>query len=374
MSLEQRIFNFFLSVYLIVSMSFYVPGQMAYIPQENFFQYFSIVFMALSFYVPAKRSISNVWIGLFLLYAVLNTVFLSFTPASRITLLNVFLGCFSLKTIAERVDLDFKKYGYILLGFVALNIFQMSLQVLNVDPIFTNVHFDKMPQVDVVGFMGIRFCLGILAAFCLPFVFSISPWHCIALLPLLYFSKASTVIAAFFASFMFLMWFKNRKAFLLMALLLGSAFIGYVFFYDAPTGQFSKRFEVWLAGMSVFKMKPWFGLGLGSWNDSNFVTMQENGVPEKWAWAHNEFLQYLFEQGILGAFILFKYFKNLFSNIKFDDSGRVVFSLILSLSIVSIFHFPFHIGRFAAFSVFILALAEAYKSERLVNEKIISYA
>lgn len=368
--LPQKMFDIFLKIYLIGSMLFYWPGMMAYEPQEMFIQYSAMVFFALSFFVPAKRRISNVFLGLFLMYSMINTFALSFNPPSRLVLMNIFLGLLTLKILAERIDFNFRKIGILLLCFLVVNMGEMALQFFQKDPIFSSVNPEAMPQVDVVGFMSIRFALGILAAFSIPFLFSIHWSVCSLALPLIYFSKASTPALACVVAFLYLMYFENKKLFWTFLALGLAAIVYYVGFYDAPSGQFSKRIHVWFAGIKMLTQKPYFGWGLGAWNGLNIVTIQENGQPEKWAWAHNDFLQLAFEQGIIACVILYAYLKDFFKKIVFSPEGRVIFSLLIVLMIVSTFHFPFHIGRFAGFSIYILALMEAHTSRRSNEETI----
>lgn len=358
----EAVFNIFLNIYLIGGMVFYIPGQTQYIPQEMFIQYSAIVFCALSWFIPKKRDISNVYIGAILLYAVIHTVTLAFDSVSRYTLVNFFLGISTIKIIAERVSFDFKEKGKLLLGFIAFNIALMALQLINKDPIFSSMNPQNMPQVDIVGFMGIRFALGVLAAFSLPFIFSFNPVYCAALLPLLYYSKASTTILAALLSFSTLLWFKNKKLLLVLGALAAIPSFYYIFKIDMPSGEFEKRLEVWFAGVQILKLKPWFGYGFGQWAAMNFADIQKNGQPEIWIWAHNDIFQYVFEQGVLGAALLYIYFKDLFKNFVFDKNGKTIFSLMVSLIVISIFHFPFH-SRFPGFCIYIFALLEAHRSE-----------
>ena len=350
-------------------MVFFWPNMMAYKPQELFVQYGAFIFFGISLFVPAKRQVSNYLMALLFAYCLFQTLLNNFDPTSRMTLVNIFLGLVTVKIIAERVTLDFKQLGWLFIFFAIVNLIWVSLQYFDKDPIFTNMFYDKMKHVDIVGFMGARFALGCVSALISPFIFAVSPWFCVLLLPLLYFAKASTAMIAFAASFMFQMWFKSRKLFVLLGLGLMAVSFIFVKFYDSPGGQFMKRIHVWSAGIRVLKMKPWFGHGLGKWESTGFVTIQENGEPEKWVWAHNDFLQFTFETGFLGLIFLYAYLKNFFRKVVFCDTrSQVVFAAFISLVIISFFHFPFHIGRLAGISLFILAIMEATTS-RVCDEK-----
>lgn len=352
-------------VFLFGCMVFFLPGQLSYGPQEAFFQYGTMALFALSLFVPAKRKVSNLGLALIFAYAILHTVLFSYTETSRYALLNVFFGVVLLKITAERISFNMKLFGGLLLGFCAWNLALIALQQANIDPIYSSVHPENMTQVDVVGFLGSRFCLGILGALALPFVYSYKKWCALCLLPLLYYSKSSSCVIAFFVSFMVVVWFWHKSIFwpLLIASLIAACF--YVFRIDMPSGEFGKRLSVWTAGINILKNKMWFGYGLGVWKELHFVGIQGNGQPEEWAWAHNEYMQLWFEQGVIGMGLLFFYFKNLFKYFYLDNDGVIILSAFVGLLIVSFFHFPFHLGKFAGLCVFVLALIEANRAETL---------
>jgi O-antigen ligase len=129
-----------------------------------------------------------------------------------------------------------------------------------------------------------------------------------------------------------------------------------------PSGSFfTTRFPVWGAGISYLKGQPWFGLGLGSWLRTAFVTVGANGAQEQWTWAHNDFLQWGYEVGIAGVIMLWLWIKNLFVN----QRNRLLIGAFSTLCIIAFFHFPFHIARLAGLGCFIIACLEAQRSEAI---------
>ena len=158
---------------------------------------------------------------------------------------------------------------------------------------------------------------------------------------------------------MFLTYFKNRKTFWTLLVILICGAVGYAF-HDGSEGLM-KRLNVWGAGVSVLRGKPWFGFGLGNWQSIQFVGIQQNGQPEVWTWAHNEFFQYIFEQGLVGAVLLYAYLKSIIKDFQFNKNSVVVYSSLISLFTISFWHFPFHLGRLAGISLLILAYAEVYR-------------
>jgi len=199
--------------------------------------------------------------------------------------------------------------------------------------------------------------------------------------PLVYLSKSSTAAIAFFLAYGFLLYFpvKNwigrdwkRALIVIIPLVIGIiACVWYVVFKDAPTGQFERRLIVWRGGINYFLTKsPWFGGGLGSWNQHNLMTMQDNGIPAKWIWAHNEFIQVLTELGVLVGIPIWFYFKRFFKGLNFFiERHRIIFASMIALVLTAFFHFPLH-SKFVGFSIVILALIEAVKGEE--NEKTLS--
>lgn len=356
--IKQKLFDVYLKFFLLGCMVFYVPGQQFYVPQEMFFQYGVFGFLVISWIVERKRDVSNFYFGAILGYALLNTILCHFTPESRMKLLNLFLGSILIKEISERITLDFKSIGKFLALFCAFNVFWLVLQIKGVDPIFTSLFRDKMPQIDHVGFMGLKANLGVLAALCAPFIYYSNPFNLIICLPLLYFGQSSTAVAAFVVTVLCMLWFDDKKK--LFWWILGIIVpLGayYVLKIDMPEGQFSKRLFVWGAGVNYLAGSgPWFGNGLGSWATTGFTTIQENGEPQTWIWAHSSYIQFLFELGLVGIVLMYAFFKNIFTSMNFQRyNHRKAFCILIPLLLVAVFHFPERIGRFAGLTCYIFA-------------------
>lgn len=359
------IFNNYLKIFIIGCMTFYIPGQQFYEPQETFFRYGAMVLFGLCFFIPKRREINNLWLGLILIYACFNTVLFHFQPENRNTLLNLFLGSVVVKEVAERIDLDLRWLGNLLAVFCAVNVLWIALQIHNFDPIFSSVNSQNMPQVDIVGFMALKSNLGTLAAFSFPFIWFVSPISSLVCVPLLWYGKNSAAVATVIFSLLFILWHRNRKAFwVALAVSLGLGAL-YVFKVDMPSGEFEKRFPVWFAGIKIISASsPWFGAGLGGWAKTGFSTMQSNGEPQTWTWAHNEFIQLGFELGLIGLVLFYAYFKKLFRVIDFDDKGHLkAVSYLIPLVMISMIHFPFHLAKFAGLGCVMIGIIEAHLSE-----------
>lgn len=359
------IYNCYLVFFVIGCMTFYVPGQQFYGPQEAFFQFGAMMFLGLSYFVPDKRKITNLFLGLIFVYAVLNTVFMHSSPINKTILLNLFFAFFFIHEVARK-EINFKLMGNALALFCALNVVWLALQIHNIDPVFASVAPNNMPQVDTVGWVGLKSNLGTLAALSFPFIFYTSPFSCIVLLPLLWFAHSSAAVLAISLTALFMAWHKSKRLFLgLLGVLLGASLF-YVLKVDMPDGEFMKRFPVWFAGIKILAgSSPWFGQGLGAWAQTRFSTLQLNGEPQVWVWAHNEFLQYFFELGLAGLALLILYFRNLAKRLDFSNQNHIfAVSMLIPLVVVSSMHFPFHIARFAGLGCFMLASIEALLSEK----------
>lgn len=362
--MTDKIFNFFLKIFLVESMVFYVPNEMAYKPQETLVQFSAIAFTIMGMASQCKRKIVNPYLCLFGLYLMLNMLLGHYNSSSVYIFTNIFLGLLLIKIIAEHVELDFKSLGTFFTLFCVFNIFQLTLQCLNIDPIYTNVHLDKMQEVDKTGFLTSRFALGCVAALMVPFMYSAKPFYVLAAVPLIIFGRSSVAAAATVVSFLVMMYQSNKKQFWISLVLLIIAGAVYIFLWDAPSGQFDKRFHVWKTGLMVFRGSPWFGLGLGSWFNLNFVTIQANGEPEVWTWAHNDVFQLMFEAGIFSIIFLWIWLKDLWNTVKIKTQEHLaVVMAFFSMVLISIFHSPFHLARLAGISLFIIGCMEALRHE-----------
>jgi hypothetical protein len=213
----------------------------------------------------------------------------------------------------------------------------------------------------------------------LPFVFTASPFAVIALIPLFIVSKSSTSVVAGLIAFLVMVWFRNRKAAVLWALALVACGVFYVLKFDMPSGEFTKRFNVWWAAINLIRGDVWFGAGLGSWKEMMVMTEQVSSKELKyWSWLHNDFLQLFFECGVFAIIGLYFYFKRIAGSIKnrleYDKAFQVLITAFMSLCVIAFFHFPFHAGRLAGIAVFILAALEAkihdFKSSETKKEVI----
>ncbi len=105
------------------------------------------------------------------------------------------------------------------------------------------------------------------------------------------------------------------------------------------------RFNNWKLMMGYWNdhINHWIGSGPGTyWPLSQIVQIHKDG-DNVWPWMHNDFLQVLFEQGIVGlALVLFLYFTMLYK--AFDKP--MLFSMILGFGAVACTLYPLHLFYF----------------------------
>lgn len=308
-----------------------------------------------------------------------------------------------------------KFYLWIMLGFLAFNCFWALLQAWNIDPVFSLTNPDKQADgfSAGVGFLGLPAMFGNYAAAMVPIALLLMPVSVGFCLIALWLAKSTfSVIAAVLAGAFFL-WFKKRIMFWAVMIFGGITILCYVAFTDMPSGQFNRRFAAWHQILIQAFKTQWIGKGFGSLstaycfsevtpthivkmtnnerdfvdfvkqqavlNSSNDVTRLLSGIditklktdairPDVfasisegmqhfnmdvhcWKEAHNEFIQVLFETGLIGLFLMIAYVWDMFRRFYLFGTKSTfcitMASCFLAIVIVSIGHFPFHVARLA---------------------------
>jgi O-antigen ligase len=85
-----------------------------------------------------------------------------------------------------------------------------------------------------------------------------------------------------------------------------------------------------------------------------------------WTWAHNEFLQGLYEFGLIGMACVIGYIVNIHKKAQELMNDKAVIALyasFISIIILSCVQFPFHLGRFVPIMLFLMACLHAKLEE-----------
>lgn len=379
----RSIFNFVLSSFLFIGIIFYLPItrgfqgdpiEFGYNIQELFFRYGTAVLFCLSLLLDPVRKSNMKMYAFFLIYLIFTSISIGFDMQSRRHMLNIFTGIVFIKTIVEYYDFkSIKSHIWTLFSVLVANLVLGIFQLCGKDPIFQQINpIIAKGVIEMIGFMKVKAHLGTLAAMISPLLFIVSPWTVLVCIPLIYFSGSSAGASAFVVTtgFMFYCMLSKQKNGLLIfwsiavALLIG--LFAYVLLYDAPGGQFSERFKVWFPAMSdVLRRSPFFGMGIGSFAGSGYQTTQVGHSNLNWVWAHNEYLQMLYETGVFGLMIIIYWIKDMVVRFRQrnDYKSQAFMASFVSVCMVSFLHFPFHIGRHVIPCLFIIAINEAYFSQ-----------
>ena len=152
---------------------------------------------------------------------------------------------------------------------------------------------------------------------------------------------------------------KNSKYHLFILLITIISTLVYSLNYNTPLRQkfvhlefsndksFNNRMDYYSIGFNLFKRSPIIGHGIGSWKiislDDSVINTKSN---EASYYAHNDFLQFLVELGIIGFIIYACIFIIVMKTIYHKFRGDPMFKyLVLSFIIIffnSIFNFPFN--------------------------------
>lgn len=370
----RRVFDISLAAFLVIGTYFWQahipqgmnPIEYTYNIQELFFRYGVVWLFGLTLFVEPLRKANLKTLGVLLLYVLAISTMISFDIQQRRQILNLFVGILFFKIVVE--NFDFKALRFIvwcLFGILLVNVIFCFLQMANHDPVFVAMNKTVQGFPRPVGLMRLEAHLGTMAAILGPLLVIVSPWLLIVTLPLFYFGTSSVAIVAFILSMAFVFWGRvPKRTFILAAVLILLAGVYYIVKFDMPGGNFGYRFHVWFMGLrEVLTRTMFYGFGIGSWALWAPQTAQQtNSDPLTWLWAHNEYLQVFFELGIVGLIILLVWLKDSVSAYLGSGRGPIIkclFASFISLALVSTCHFPFHLGRLAGISVFVLALFHA---------------
>lgn len=338
-------FEYATAAFLLGSLLVFVPS--SFIGEEIFTVAGFAALAALAHLTPKKREVG---LGLPTAGALLGLIGLAFcfTASPRTVVFNVFMALFALRAIAERHSLDLCLLGRTLILFVYLTYAMLTLQWLNLDTFY-------MPNFgfEWAGFSFRPWALGCTATLAIPFIWHVSPRQTLLLLPLILMSRSTAcyAVAAFVFGYLCDLRFKCLGKGLLRTLLVASVPLYLLLDVHWDKALRWDRVQVWV---NAAKFLTPFGHGLGSWVNAGFV--HANGeAMEHWRFAHNDYYQHLYDQGIPGLLLLGLWFFSLILRTK-SPILRVAVVVLVALCA---FHPMLRWAKLTFFGVVILALAEA---------------
>lgn len=284
-------------------------------------------------------------------------------------MLNIFTGMVLYKTVYEHFDFkEMRSFAMWIYWLLVVNLLVSFGQVTCNDPIYS--HVSEICWADGTGFFKLKATMGIFVSAVSPLLAYLSPWLLILTIPIHFYAQSSVAMGALVLSMGIIAYMRMpRLWFYLIASVLLTAGVAYVFIYDMPGGQFGKRFEIWFISVShALKISPFFGMGIGKFALFSPMSSAVNndGTRLQWIWMHNEYLQMFFETGLIGLGVVFFYIKarcSDFLKVCNDRKAVYLFGSFVAVLCVSFLQFPFHIARTAFTFICLMALYHARSHE-----------
>lgn len=410
-----------LAVMILLSSIFFWGRVDNRIAQESFFQTWTIVLVALC--------IKNVWVMAFMLWTVFHGYLSGFNPATVSAMTNVAFGgilYLAITTFAKPYMLPrlFKCFLWV----VFFNIAWMGLQKAHVlfglkesfdvwfYPLFPE-NLGNPSDLLPIGFFCLPAHLGAYVSVIFPIALCFVPWlSWLFLIPIIV-SSSSVAVGGAIAGGLFWLYFyrgKNdehieisiprfRRVRLFWAALPFILIAGmlYVCVFDAPTGQFERRFRAWKQTARLATVNLLQGNGLGSFKSGMvldkrntveefrekqpLVGLQDNlnflverkttkmalegriierkadGNLDIWDTVHNEYLQMLYELGLVGLFIILGYLWDLWKKFAIMPKDKYTITLASCLVVIILnagINFSFHVARNGVAFLILMALFE----------------
>lgn len=379
--------------------NFYTPKEAAYIVT-------ALGVIALSNFTGLKKIVDfkNKWLGAFLLYFGLCFTWNFFKPLIFgigeqqsvwvLWALRPFICvvlAYSLMTIlveygystAPWVNLS-KIFGYICVG---LSVYAI-LQWLKFDPIFNDQNYGRTFNNGIfsrsqliVTFMGERTMSSAVIAMLSPYLLIFKGiryklFYALAFLALIL-AESTVAIVAFMAGlFVYLVLKQEKKSLIIFSIL---AVVALVFLgnYYKTFWHSNGRIGLWqnIIGSCYNSNTMVFGNGFGSFARA-FDLDNVNVFPRRITlvlFAHNEFIQLLYEGGIVGVFLFFGYVFNFairaFKQVVFAPNIILIgnISALAAVAVLSQGLFPFWFAPTALLTVLIISSTEFFITRRNIN-------
>ena len=357
-----------------------------WIPKEAAFISLAMVTIASSFFLKEAKTetFRNKWIGAILIWAAVSFTFIFLGPLMfnnpngtvqwniwnfRPTL-NLFLGIFLLITLVENTD-DMKRWINIskflcYLG-AAFSVYAL-LQWVGIDPVFVNngqfifSNGQATRNAFMVTTMGNKELtsnfIAIISPLCLMFKDLRFKIFYFLMFLAIFLSDSTISMAGFFgALLLYFLMTKRIKYFLAGVVLLGIVVASSCFLFPEFLSS-SGRLGMWSEVLPKFFSSDisYFGGGLGNFPATRFKVRNLLAVS-----AHNEFIQILWEGGILSLFLVLGYLFTLTGRVLSTWINHNSFMLIcffcglVSFLIISVGAFPLRIAPMALIGLLYIA-------------------
>ena len=339
--------------------------------------------------------IENLWIALFIVWAVFLYCYYGFTMGGEYVQ-NIMLGgllYYITRRLWGKKDLSWMFKS--LLWVAGLNLVWMLGQKFGFgDLIYNNPKGGEI--IDPVGLMGIKMAIGMFFAMMVPVAMYFRWWLAIPCFIPIYFSQGSTAVAGGVFAFMYVTWFKSRRWF--FTLLIPLILVGGLYVYkDSKAGMMIDRARMWKLVTKDALMHPIVGWGLDSFRTKTMIKpflywknartgYTERGVErmnadgsgtrtfkggfanegdalDPWDNPHNEYIGLFYEFGLPAIILLVVIIWEFYSLFSPTRELIALSAILLVTAIVSIGHFPFHLARTAFIPVIAIAMYHNISNE-----------
>lgn len=375
-------FKWIVFAYLILNPLAFAFGVDTRLIQEFFFQMSSLVLIMCGFLKsnPIKFSKFNIPFVLLLAWFLFIFIFFKFGWS---TFLNFFISALVYTTVVRTIDK--KDIRFILRGIACISLFAvawLALQYLGYDP-RGYVIANTTNQVPHCSFFNLEGSMGMYFALSIPILLMFSWVSLLMFVPLIFSWSTAAYIGGVVGTFIYF-WFRKRKLFWITLLPIVIAAFYFIFFVDMPMGMFKTRGPLWKLVIHDINKSPLVGYGLDSFrnnpNENSYKYFQNpltnetirlttmNKMPmieEKYApelkrlkennltlnfWdnAHNTFIHYAYETGLMFLLLSGICIYNIL--LRFKRSRRspettAIFASLMTFFIFSMTQFPFNLAR-----------------------------
>lgn len=249
--------------------------------------------------------------------------------------------------------------------FFAVTVVQLSLgllQIFNMDPFFYRAPVPGLGGMPPpAGFAGQHTLYGLLAAWLAYLWLMERRWGllllCVAAVLL---TKSAFALASLGAAFL---WFgycrgykKSASTIALICVCVGAHFFitsegFHDFFYH------NGRLFVWVLAVRALMLQPWLGFGIGGFS-KDFHRHHQGIADMRWEEAHNEWIEYAFNTGVVGVLFLLPFLFSVgyrFLKLPVSREKELVVGTMVVLGVNSMGNFPLQIAPFACLAIFALA-------------------
>lgn len=359
------------------------------VTHENFYQMAGVVLFCLF--------LKNLWLSLSIILSVLLYFYHSYQGGLYV--INLMTTAIIYLVVRENADEELiKRVFKILPILLGMQLVLMFLQMLNWD-VFFNSRKDNAwgGMTEVVGFMGLKAIMGMFCAMLMPFVWFRSKLVSLLITVPVFISECSSALIALGASYLFLLWHYSRKLFYMATVVVVIGTGMYAYHDSENAGMFADRLSLWKIVLRDAIQRPFAGYGLDSFrsitaikpfmyfksvdtklsghgvpNGDGFKTnevgiFKQGGNADPWDNAHNEYVQLVFEFGFIGATIAYFFFRKIIKDFRPNRYTIPMMAYFLTMLIMSVGQFPFHLARIAFLFPVMLGLYE-YQIDKLKEQ------